>query len=321
MSPKISIIVPVYKVEKYIDKCIKSILNQTFRDFELILVNDGSPDKCGEICNNYLKIDNRIKVINKENGGLSSARNAGLNIARGEYIGFIDSDDYINKNMYEILYNEAIKNEADITICEFQNVYENSDEVRDKLSAFKVFNYNNIEALEQLYKEKSVQFVVSWNKLYKKGIFLDVKYDEGKIHEDEFIIHKLLYKSKKTIFIPVKLYYYLQRENSIMQSKFNKNNLDFIDALEQRMIFFKYLKINELKYSSQYWYVRYLLDYFYKAKYNIYNCDEELKRLKKQFSKNLFYIIKNNRFNWKEKISWAIFCINDEFYDKKFNNK
>lgn len=115
--PKISIIVPIYNVEKYIEKCIQSILNQTFSDFELILVNDGSTDSCGEICDKYKKLDDRIIVIHKVNGGLSSARNAGIDIARGEYIGFIDSDDYIHEKMYEILYNNAITYNSDIVIC------------------------------------------------------------------------------------------------------------------------------------------------------------------------------------------------------------
>ena len=117
MSPKISIIVPVYKVEKYIHKCIDSILNQTFKDFELILVDDGSPDNCGKICDEYAKKDSRVIVIHKENGGLSSARNSGLDIARGDYIGFVDSDDYIENDMYELLYNLCEENNCDISSC------------------------------------------------------------------------------------------------------------------------------------------------------------------------------------------------------------
>jgi len=117
MNPKISIIVPVYKVEQYIHKCIDSILNQTLNDFELILVNDGSPDQCGQICDEYAKCDSRIKVIHKENGGQASARNMGLDIATGEYIGFVDSDDWIEPDMYEILYNECIINECEIISC------------------------------------------------------------------------------------------------------------------------------------------------------------------------------------------------------------
>ena len=122
---KISIIVPVYNVERYLGKCINSILNQTFADFELILVDDGSTDRSGYICDDYKKKDNRIKVIHKENGGLSSARNAGLDIAKEKYIGFVDSDDFINKNMYEFLYKDIKVNNSDIAICDYEEVYEN----------------------------------------------------------------------------------------------------------------------------------------------------------------------------------------------------
>src|SRR5690348_8514297 len=124
MNPKISIIVPIYDVQKYLFKCIDSILAQTFTDYELILVNDGSPDSCGEICNEFAKKDKRIKVIHKKNGGLSSARNAGLEIAKGEYIGFIDSDDFIHNKMYEILYQNALFHSSDIIICDFLKVNE-----------------------------------------------------------------------------------------------------------------------------------------------------------------------------------------------------
>ena len=120
---KISIIVPVYNVESYLSNCIDSILNQTFKDFELILVNDGSTDKSLEICKHYKNMDDRIFIIDKKNGGLSSARNAGLDIIKGEYIGFVDSDDYIHPQMYELLYKQIIENEADISMCEFKKVF------------------------------------------------------------------------------------------------------------------------------------------------------------------------------------------------------
>lgn len=154
---KISIIVPAYKVEKYIDRCINSILNQTFVDFELILVDDGSPYRCGAIFDNYSKIDKRIKVINKKNEGLAEARNAGIKVATGEYIAFVDSDDFINKNMYKALYDNAIKYDADISMCQFKYIY--PDDVIDENSEFysgEVLIYNNIQALEMLYKEITI---------------------------------------------------------------------------------------------------------------------------------------------------------------------
>ncbi|MFZ3577233.1 glycosyltransferase family 2 protein, partial [Virgibacillus sp. DJP39] len=134
MDYKLSIIVPVYKVEQYLAKCIDSILNQTYKDFELILVNDGSPDNCSDICDSYMKKDNRIKVIHKANGGLSSARNAGIQIARGEYIGFVDSDDFIHRRMYEVLYKNAFKYLSDIVVCDYSQVQEGEKYIEKEIN-------------------------------------------------------------------------------------------------------------------------------------------------------------------------------------------
>ena len=161
-KPLLSIIVPVYNVEKYIERCIKSILNQSFTNFELILVDDGSPDNCGKICDEYKKKDSRIKVIHKKNGGLSDARNAGIERAKGEYIAFVDSDDFINKYMYEILYKNAKKWDADISICNFKMVCEN-DRIDEDISVIcedaKVYGRN--EALNKLYSNENLQFIVA----------------------------------------------------------------------------------------------------------------------------------------------------------------
>ena len=269
---KISIIVPVYKVEKYIERCINSILNQTFTDFELILVDDGSPDRCGAICDNYSKIDKRIKVIHKKNEGLSEARNVGIKVSTGEYIAFVDSDDFINKNMYKVLYENAIKYEADISMCQFKYIYPD-DVIDESLEIYskEVLIYNNTQALEMLYKEKKLQFIVAWNKLYKKELFCDISYDYGKIHEDEFIIHELIYKSNIITFSLEEMYYYLQREGSIMKSNFNEKNLDILDALINRMNFFKVNNLDELYFKTQNDYIYFFFDYYLKSTPSILN--------------------------------------------------
>ena len=131
---KVSVVVPVYKVEKYLKRCVDSILNQTLNEIEIILVDDGSPDKCGEICDSFEEIDNRIKVVHKSNGGLSSARNAGINVASGEYIGFVDSDDDIDINMYEKMYSAALKHKVDFVMCDYQRILENNNSFNKSLS-------------------------------------------------------------------------------------------------------------------------------------------------------------------------------------------
>ena len=315
--PEISIIVPVYNVEKYLDRCIKSILNQTFKDFELILIDDGSTDKSGVICDNYKKIDDRIVVIHKKNGGLSSVRNKGLDVAKGEYIAFVDGDDYVNKEMYNILLNEAKNNSSDIVICKFKKVYESmNNNIEEVDSKMKVFNYSNINALNQLYSNEGLDYIVAWNKIYRRNIFKNERYIEGRIHEDEFIIHRLLYKANKVTFISKELYYYLQRSNSIMNSKFNVKRLDAVYALEERFKFFKTLNLNKLKSNAQYWYIKYFFDFYYRCKESDDNYKDELKNLKRNFVFNIPDMINNNKFSIKEKLAWIIFAFNDRYYEK-----
>ena len=203
---KVSIIVPVYKVEQYIDNCIKSLLSQTLIEIEIILVDDGSPDNSGEICDAYQKIDNRIKVIHQENGGLSKARNSGLKIANGEYIVFVDSDDWIKNTMCEKLYNAAQEDNAEIAICKIINAINEQqyDQTNDTCNKEIL---TNVEAVNQLYDGTNhVEMVVAWNKIYKKELFDDIEFANGKIHEDEFTTYKLLYKANKVVKINKYLY-------------------------------------------------------------------------------------------------------------------
>ena len=238
MSMELSIIVPVYKVEKQLERCIRSILNQSFTNFELILVDDGSPDKCGEICDEYEKKDKRIKVIHKKNGGLSDARNAGLNIAKGKYIGFVDSDDIIHSEMYERMYNCITKYNVDIVQCKFRKF--KSIEDINKFSNIKDANieyYTSKEAIIDMIDNNKIN-VNTWNKLYKRELFENERFPKGKIHEDEFLTYKLIYKSNKIAYINEELYYYYQNDNGIMNGSNLIKRLDRIEALEERSNFF-----------------------------------------------------------------------------------
>ena len=310
MSMELSIIVPVYKVEKQLEQCIRSILNQSFTNFELILVDDGSPDKCGDICDEYEKKDSRIKVIHKKNGGLSDARNAGIERAKGEYIAFVDSDDFINKYMYEILYKNAKKWDADISICNFKMVCEN-DRIDEDISVIcedaKVYGRN--EALNKLYSNENLQFIVAWNKIYKKELFLNIRYDYGKCHEDEFIIHKLIYNANKIAYCSSEMYYYLQRNNSIMNLEFSIHRLDIIEALDKRMEFFRKNDLLELEYRTQNLYLNYFFKYYYKTKHELKN-KSKAREIKKVFKKNYKYLYKNPHYSINGKLLWIIFIIN-----------
>lgn len=230
MDSLISVIVPIYNVEKYLDRCVDSIINQTYKNLEIILVDDGSPDNCPKMCDDYAKKDSRIKVVHKENGGLSDARNAGMKVATGEYVAFIDSDDYISLDFYETLLETIVDNDSDIVECGVVKFYENEkfDEYSDDL---KVTNYETVDALDGLISENPFKQHV-WNKLYKSSVALDIPYAVGKLNEDEFWTYQVFGKAKKVTRINKTMYYYFQRNGSIMGNGYNIRRLD---ALEGKM--------------------------------------------------------------------------------------
>ena len=255
--PEISIIVPVYNVEEYLSRCIDSILNQTFTAFELILVDDGSTDNSGLICDEYKKIDSRIKVIHKENGGLSSARNSGLNIASGEYVAFVDSDDLIDRNMIELMINCANNNDADIVSCsyiEFKNEMKLFGINNNNNNKYKERSFSNLEALENYLLEyndinRKIDTVV-WNKIYRKKLFKDVCFPVGKIYEDGYVTYKLLYKANKVIYLDVPLYFYFKRENSISNSMFSIKHIETYDDWREIFRFINKEVPNLSKYAA-----------------------------------------------------------------------
>ena len=216
-KPLISIIVPIYNVEKYLEKCIKSLINQTYDNLEIILVNDGSKDKSIDICNKYIIMDDRIKLINKKNGGLSDARNAGIIMANGEYLGFVDSDDYIKDTMYEYLYNLMVDYKADISICNYLYFYEGKETIENpKYKSEEVIkSFDSKNALIELLKGDLIQDF-AWNKLYKAELFNNIKYPLGKNMEDIGTTYKLFDASKRIVLGNSIQYFYLQRSNSIM---------------------------------------------------------------------------------------------------------
>lgn len=316
MLIKISVIVPVYNLQDLLPICVGSILSQTFTDFELILVNDGSTDQSGEICDRYAESDSRIIVIHKENGGTSTARNAGLKIAQGDYIAFVDNDDYIHPSMLETLYNQNKKHQADIIMCDFQEVCEDYDINKNNVEQdYSPQHYNNIEALEEIYNENRVIFIVPWNKLYKKYLFEGIEYTPGNMHDDESIIHYLLYRSQKTTYLPTKLYYYLQRSDSLINTSFNINRLDVIDVFKNRAMFFKEIKQNELHQKALKDYMGAFFYYYYTAKEQLNNVEPELKNLKRIYNQNIYDLIKNPIISWKQKTMCALFFINPTLFE------
>jgi glycosyltransferase involved in cell wall biosynthesis len=232
---KISVIVPVYKVEPYLHRCVDSILAQTFTDFELILVDDGSPDNCGSICDEYAEKDCRVHVIHQENGGLSAARNAGIDWvfanSDSEWLSFVDSDDWVSTLFLENLYSAIKQTNLLISACPYQRVEAYSLYHCDISSATSV-NWDDF------YLNDPVNAIIAWNKLYNKELFNNLRYPVNRIHEDQFLTYKLLYKAGKIAIIPNALYYYFQNPNGIMGRPFSLIRLDEIDALDEQCFFF-----------------------------------------------------------------------------------
>ena len=232
MDSLISIIVPIYKVEKYLDKCVDSIVNQTYQNLEIILVDDGSPDNCPRMCDDWTKKDSRIKVVHKPNGGLSDARNAGMKIATGEYVAFIDSDDYIAYEFIEKLYSVMINEQSDIVECDVVRFNEGETPV---CATEKIVteSFETEKSLSLLMAEKGFHQHV-WNKLYKSDIALLVSFEKGKLNEDEFWTYQIFGKAEKVTKVNLPMYFYLQRGSSIMGTSYNIRRLDALEAKVQR---------------------------------------------------------------------------------------
>ena len=250
MDCLISIIVPVYKVEKYIHRCVDSILAQTFTDFELILVDDGSPDNCGIICDEYALKDNRIHVIHKENGGLSDARNAGIDWAfensNSEWLTFIDSDDWVHPKYLESLYNAVIESGCSISVCGYQETTgEDPDVDENQLRSIMVDT-------EQFFCEHNTNAVVAWGKLYKKELFIDIRYPVGKLHEDEYTTYKAFFKEDSLAFLPASLYMYFINTESITKSSWTPRKLDQLEGINSSIKFFmKCKKMDALSHQIE----------------------------------------------------------------------
>lgn len=310
--PLISVIIPVYNVEKYLRKCIDSVINQTYKNIEIILVSDTSPDNCEKICDDYAADDLRIKVIHKEKNGLSAARNAGIDIASGKYIGFVDSDDYIAADMYELLYKNIIKEDADMSACGFYDCFEGEIPKKNKP---KYLVADREEAVhEALVGDIRVN---AWNKLYKSEIFDDIRYPVGKIAEDAFIIIDILMKCQKVVYTSEQKYYYCRREGSLSAAASPLGSFDNIEAYQKNydkiMLNFPNLRAEALSAKC--------IAYFSTLD-KIINFDDENLYIKKEkeitdfLKKNSFFLIFKAPVSLKRKAAALALLIGKPVYKK-----
>ena len=251
-NPLVSVIVPIYNVERYLNVCVDSIVNQTYSNLEIILVDDGSPDKCPKICDEYARNDNRVKVIHQKNGGLSAARNAGIDIACGEFLTFIDSDDLVVNNYVELLYKGIADFDADISIASFRT-FTKEDNLKISYAEFPFVEMTRDECFRRygsLNAGLSMPFISACNKLYRKNLFASVRFPIGKLYEDAFTSYKLVDKVKKIVFTPAQLYLYRLNPQSILGQSFREKHLEMVEAFHSGMDYF--LKKNENKIAEMF---------------------------------------------------------------------
>lgn len=292
----ISVIVPVYNVARYLDKCIDSIVKQTYENLEIILVDDGSTDQSGSLCDKWAKKDARIKVIHKENGGLSDARNVGVRHALGAYIGFVDSDDFIHPKMYELLYNAITLHHAEMAICNYRWI----DDAGKTLKYFPDLKNEALEpeeCLDKLAKKHNVLYVTAWNKLYQKMILERHPFPKGRINEDEFTVHHFIAQCSKIATIEDDCYYYLQRDNSIMSNAYSVKRLDAVYAMLDRYSFFRSRDDRTNAYRALIRSYAILCDALYKLPFA---------ENKKALNKAVWEVMKRLKFNLR---NVKLFCI------------
>ncbi|WP_243009253.1 glycosyltransferase [Clostridium sp. AM58-1XD] len=283
----VSVIVPVYKVENYLERCVHSIQNQTYKHLEIILVDDGSPDNCGKICDEFAENDKRIRVIHKINGGLSEARNFGIDVAEGKYIVFVDSDDWIDPDMIELLLRIREMHNADIVECSYRNVYKDKI-IEETYCRGEIVIGDSVFALKGMLDWKYFK-PVAWNKLYKREVLGDIRYPKGKLHEDEFTTYKYFYNAKKMAYVDVSKYNYDRtREDSITGKKFQASNLDACWAFRERVDFFENHNINQLQEKMNNIYCWYVAESIYKCYcYDIK--DKKVDELLSQIKRDILY--------------------------------
>ena len=234
---KISVIVPVYNVEQYIDKCVTSILNQSYCNFELVLIDDGSPDNCPALCDKWAERDSRIVVIHQKNGGLSAARNAGIDWvfanSDSQWITFIDSDDWVHEKYLEFLHKAVTKHQVLVAIGGYQKTAGENPPVDE--------NHTDGELLETeaCFREHNINAIISCGKLFSRECFEGVRFPVGRLHEDEFTTHKLLFRHEQVVYIPEPLYAYYENPDSITHVAWSPRRIDALDAYQERIEYFR----------------------------------------------------------------------------------
>lgn len=317
-KPLVSVIIPVYNVREYLEDSVRTVRDQTLENIEIVLVDDGSTDGSSELCDRLASEDSRIKVIHKENGGVSDARNVGMEAASADYIGFVDSDDYIAPNMYEVLYKELIENQADLSYCGFYHVENGINRPDYKLTSGK-FIYSGKEITKNVLYSNNLTMHL-WTKLYKKEIALRHKFPVGKTYEDAFFTIPYFLDCKKAVAIMEPLYRYIKREGSIVNSPYSKADLAVLEAHESN---YKLLKdtpefLEGAEYRL-YWSNFYVLDRMLGTE----NFDdfENKKKIIKFLKSRYLDILKNRYVKNSRKLAMTALMLSEKLYALALRSK
>lgn len=312
MDEKISVIVPVYNVEQYLERCVDSIINQTYKNLEIILVNDGSTDNSGQLCDELARKDDRIRVIHKRNGGVSEARNVGVKEVSGEYVIFIDSDDYIDKKMFNVLYSQIKLARADVSVCGVMNIYENNN-IPQARNTNEYLILNNEGFLREYLKGERIPGGI-WNKLIKSSIAKSIEFPVGLIYEDAYYHYELIKLARKYVVTTEPLYNYYHREGSLTEGYYKKRDLSCIEIYNK---FYDYVVKNYFSNKEEAFF-RLSYSYFVILDKMLLQDDykkiEEYDKIVGFLKKNAFKISRNRIFRTGRRIAALTLLINIELY-------
>ena len=315
MHDLISVIIPVYKVEKYLCRCVDSVLEQTYTNMEIILVDDGSPDNCPVMCDEYARQDSRVKVIHQENAGLSGARNAGIDMAQGQWLAFVDSDDYLAADFLERLYQACVDTGSSLSVCRWEYV---RGETIPEHGTGETRVYTGREMLANLYVPDGAYFVVAWNKLYRKELFEDIRYPLGRIHEDEATTYRIYDKVKKAAYVDRSLYGYFVTPVSITRG-FNPKRMDWVTAVAERLDFFEQKGYAELMVPGLQALADGSIDIWFGLRDQLPGSEKQQEEIRTLIREGLRRVKKYGKFPLRTEIGYRLFLTWPGLYRKLLN--
>lgn len=303
MGDLITVIIPVFRVEAYLRRCVDSVLAQTYENMEIILVDDGSDDSCPAICDEYAGQDSRVSVIHQKNAGLSGARNAGIEQAKGEYLSFVDSDDYLSPEFLERLYAACVETGSDISVCRWE--YVKGGAIPEKGKG-ETHIFTGREMLANLYIPDGAYFVVAWNKLYKRELFDTIRYPLGRIHEDEATTYRIYHQVRQAAYVDKSLYGYFVAPSSITRG-FNPRRLDWVKAGAERVDFFEENGYKELMVPALKALADGSIDIYFGMKDKLPGSEKEQKWIQDLIRRGLKRVKSYGRFSLRTEIGYRMF--------------